>query len=128
MYSSVFETTVNLLTIEEFIAEFPNYSSWVLGKGKAIFDAVMSPEGFVRIRFATEIGLPGASGVAALCDDVAKAQGFELKGDRFSKQAIGILVLCVMRINGYEKTGTHKAISHVAFSRGTVYQLKEKTT
>jgi hypothetical protein len=39
----------------------------------------------------------------------------------FDKQFIGGVVCSLMEANGYQNTGTKKAISHKAFSKGEFY-------
>lgn len=125
MRSVLFQFEVQLPSIQDFAAKYPPYGPWAEGKGKFLWDLLMTPENFLRARFATELGLPAVAGVAHICDLAAKKQGFDLKTDRFAKQAVGAMICVLMEANGLEKTGERKAISHQAFTKGTVY--KEKT-
>lgn len=125
MRSMSFQFEVQLPSIEEFTAKYPPYGPWAKGKGKFLFDLLMTPENFLRARFATELGgLPAVAGIAHICDLAAKEQGIDLKTDRFAKQAIGAIVCVLMEANGFQKTAERKAIPAAAFTKGTVYKEK----
>lgn len=125
MRSTTFQIEVQLPSREEFVAKYKPYGPWVNGPGKFLFDLLMTPENFLRARFATQLGMPAVSGVANLCSLAATEQGFQLKEDKFAKQAIGAMVCVLLEANGYEKSGESKAITHPAFTKGAVYKEKK---
>ncbi len=126
MHSATFQIEVQLPSREDFVAKYKPYGPWVNGPGKFLFDLLMTPENFLRARFATEMGgLPAVAGVAHLCDAAAREQGFELRDDKFAKQAIGAICCVLLEANGFEKSGESRAIPHPAFTKGTVYQEKK---
>lgn len=126
MRSTVFEIEVNLPEVADFAAAYPPYGTWANEKGSFLFSLLMMPENFLRARFATEMGLPAVAGVAAVCDAAAAKKGFDLKDDKFAKQAIGAMICVLMEANGYEKTGERKAIPHSSFTKGTVYRASTR--
>ena len=128
MRSTVFEIEVQLPEVADFASDYPPYGPWAKEKGKFLFDLLMTPENFLRARFATELGLPAVAGVAAICDAAAKQQGFDLREDKFAKQAIGAIISVLMDKNGFEKTGERKAIPHSAFTKGTLFQKKGESS
>ena len=123
MRSAVYNLEVQLPEVADFATKYPPYGPWVREKGKPIFDLLMTPENFLRARFATELGLPAVAGVAEVCDTAAKQQGFDLKDDKFVKQAIGAIIAVLMQANGFDKTSDRKAIPHPTFAKGTIYKI-----
>jgi hypothetical protein len=59
------------------------------------------------------------AGIAEVSIQKVKRIGRELTP--FDKQFIGGVVCSLMEANGYQNTGTKKAISHKAFSKGEFY-------
>ena len=127
MRSTKFCVEINFPTIGEFALSYPPYGPWARGAGQFLFELVMSEEIFLRARFATEMGLPAVAGIAAVCDAAARARGFELRDDKFSKQAIGAAVCVLLEANGFEKTSERRAIPHAAFTKGTIYRTNTMT-
>ena len=125
---STFQIAVEVPTVETFASLYPPYGPWARGEGKFLFDLLMTPENFLRARFATELGFPGVAGIAHLCDAAAQNQGSELREDKFAKQAIGAIICVLLEANGLKKTSERKAIPHPAFTKGTVYKEKNETS
>ena len=105
--------------LNDFEENFPQYGPFARNEGNSIFNIIMNPSSFVRAKFATEMNLPAVSGVADTC----YLQRGTIPFNNFSKQYIGALVCSLMIANGYSKTGTKKAISHHAFTKGEFYQM-----
>lgn len=87
--------------------------------GINLFDAIMTPESFLRCKIVTEFDLPAVAAVAEKCKEIVE----NLKEELQLKQFIGAVVCCLMEANGYEKTNKKKAIPHDAFSKGEFYKL-----
>jgi hypothetical protein len=83
----------------------------------------MSHGCYNRARVATtDLDLPAVAGVAKLCYRTVIEQN-SLEWNGFLKQFIGAVVCTLMEANGFEKTGTKRAIPHREFTKGEFYRL-----
>jgi hypothetical protein len=121
MKTESFELPVRLLSVDEFAARFPQYGQFARTDGQFLFELLMSPASYDQARVATShLDLPAVAGVAKICYQAVQAQTVvEWRG--FLKQFIGAVVCALMEANGFEKTGTKKAVPHPAFTKGEFY-------
>ena len=106
--------------LDDFEKRFPQYGPFARNNGNFIFNIVMSPLSFFRLKVATELNLPAVSGVANPCYNATSEQNV-IPFDGFLKQFIGALVCTIMEANGYEKSGRKKSVPHHAFTKGEFY-------
>lgn len=123
METQLFELQVNIPSVEDFAIRFRQYGNFARNEGGFLFDRLMTSACFNRARVATvDFDLPAVAGVAKLCyQTVAEQNSVEWNG--FLKQFIGAVVCALMEANGFEKTGTKKAIPHHAFTKGEFYRI-----
>lgn len=122
MQTKVFELPVHIPSADDVAAKYPTYGNLVRNEGKFLFDLIMSPESYVRARVATEdFELPAVAGVAKICFQTMEANPTDKKFELL-KQFIGAVVCVLMEANGFEKTGTKKAVPHHAFTKGEFYR------
>jgi hypothetical protein len=118
--AEVFSQIVNVPTADELAENYPHYRPFALGDGKQLFDLLTAPAQHLKARIATEdFGLPAVAGVARDCELLCEVTGSELTP--FVKQFIGAVVCVSMQHNGFEKTGTKRAIPHRSFNKGEFY-------
>jgi hypothetical protein len=116
---SVFSFSASIPSLEDFGKRFPQYKPYAVGEGETLFKLLMRPESLNSAIEATKLGLPAVTGIAEVSIQEVKRIGRKLTP--FDKQFIGGVVCSLMEANGYQKTGTKKAISHKAFSKGEFY-------
>jgi hypothetical protein len=114
-----FSFSASIPSLEEFGAKFPQYKPFAAGEGNTLFRLLMRPESLNSAIEATKIGLPAVTGIAEISVQEIKRIG--RKPTPFDKQFIGGVICSLMEANGYQKTGTKRAISHKAFSKGEFY-------
>lgn len=115
MKSTKYEIRVNIPSLEDFAAKYPQYGPRAAGEGKVYFDLVMRPETFVRAAALTDCtGLPAVTAVAEEAAERGPLEGTD-------KQFMGALVCALMEANDRPKTGRKRAIPHPAWNRGEVY-------
>jgi hypothetical protein len=119
MTTIVFSFSASIPSVEEFGTRFPQYKPYALGEGETLFKLLMRPESLNSAIEATKLGLPAVAGVAEISVQEVKRVGRSLSA--FDKQFIGGVVCCLMEANGYQKTGTKRAIPHKDFSKGEFY-------
>lgn len=109
---------VQLPSPSDFVQRFPHYTA-VQGPERGLFDLIVTPQNFVRAATVTDLlGLPAVSGVA---DEVASS--YRNRGDwGFVKQLAGAIICRLMEANGYDKSGSKRAVSRSGWSRGEVYK------
>ena len=119
-----FELPVNIPSLDDFTADFPQYGRFARGEGRFLFDLVMSPASYDAARVVTlTLGLPGVAGVARICRQTFDQQT-EVEWRGFIKQYIGALVCSLMEANDFEKTGEKRAVSYPGFTKGEFYRPK----
>ncbi len=116
-----YSLSVQCPTVEKFAKRYPQYGPFAKGKGRVLFELIISPESFISSKVATDLGFSAVLGVAEACSKSVKKSGNNI--DNFTKQFIGAVVCLIMENNGYQKTGKKKSIPHPDFSRGEVYIL-----
>lgn len=117
-----FELPVNLPSVDEFAAHYKQYGRFARGDGQFLFTLLVSPASYVRARVATaDLNLPAVAGIAEMCYQAVQVQT-SVEWSGFVKQFIGAIVCCLMEANGFQKTGTKKAIPHHAFTKGEMYR------
>jgi hypothetical protein len=119
MTSSKFSFSASIPSLDEFGTRFPQYKPFAAGEGKTLFSLLMRPESLNSAVEATKMGLPAVTGIAEIA--VQEITRIGRTPTRFDKQFIGGVVCSLMEANAYQKTGTKKAISHKAFSKGELY-------
>ena len=119
MTTSVFSFSASIPSLEDFGKRFPQYRPYAVGEGDTLFKLLMRPESLNSAINATKLGLPAVTGIAEVSIQEVKRIGRKLTP--FDKQFIGGVVCSLMEANGYQKTGTKRAISHKAFSKGEFY-------
>jgi hypothetical protein len=120
MTTSEFSFSASIPSLEDFGGRFPQYKPYAGGEGESLFKLLMRPESLNSAIEATKIGLPAVTGIAELSIQEIKRTG--RKPTPFDKQFIGGVICSLMEANGYQKTGTKRAISHKAFSKGEFYE------
>jgi hypothetical protein len=124
MKDEKFQITVTLLTVDEFLAKYPRFSSLVSGEGKVLFDAIMQKEVFIETSVLANHGYPSVLGVADICEEIINLSEV-IEADSFTKQFIGSVVCTLMEANGYKKTGTKKSVPHTLFTSGEFYKKNQ---
>jgi hypothetical protein len=120
MQQQNYTVVVNVPSLEEFEAKYPQYGPFARGAGRPMFDALVTPESFVSARVATvDLDLPAVAGIASRSRQVADTH--LIKWSSFLKQFIGAVVCSSMESNGFKKTETKRAIPHKDFTKGEVY-------
>jgi len=122
MTISEFSFTASIPSLEEFGERFPQYKPYAApeGEGETLFKLLMRPESLNSAIEATKVGLPAVTGIAEISIQEIKRNG--RKPTPFDKQFIGGVICSLMEANRYQKTGTKKAISHKAFTKGEFYE------
>jgi hypothetical protein len=122
MQTQSIELRVNLPSVDEFAAHYRQYGQFARTEGRFLFDLLISPASYLRARVATvDLDLPAVAGVANICYRAVQTQtAVEWSG--YLKQFIGAVVCTLMEANGFEKTGTKRAIPHPAFTKGEFYR------
>ncbi len=122
MNVQTYSTQVNIPEVTDLAALYPQYGPFARANGKFLFDLIASPTGFVNARVATEeLALPAVAGIAKICYEAVQIQTV-VAWDGYLKQYIGAVVSVLMQMNGFQKTGTKKAIPHPAFTKGEFYR------
>ncbi len=122
MRTQSFEFQVNIPSVEDFAIRFRQYGNFARNEGQFLFDLLMTPTCFNSGRVATiDFDLPAVAGVAKLCFRTVEEQN-TVEWNGFLKQFIGAVVCTLMEANGFEKTGTKKAIPHKGFTKGEFYR------
>jgi hypothetical protein len=122
MTTDTYTATVLVPNVEDLEALYPRHARFARTDGKFLFDLITSPASYIRASVATEdLGLPAVAGIAKMCHEAVQAQKAVPWSDR-TKQFIGVVTSVVMQANGFQKTGTKKAIPHPAFTKGEFYQ------
>jgi hypothetical protein len=119
MTTIVFSFSANIPSLDEFGARFPQYRPYAVGEGDTLFELLMRPESLNSAIEATKLGLPAVAGIAEISVQEVRRLGRTLTP--FDRQFIGGVVCCLMEANGFQKTGTKKAIPHKSFSKGEFY-------
>jgi hypothetical protein len=103
-------------TLNEFRARYPSFGDLAAGAAADVLDMVFQPASLLRV-----VGLIESTGDAAA---TALAEPFialrPAPTDR-EKQLLGALTCLLLEMNGWQKTGTKRAIPHPLFNRGEVY-------
>jgi hypothetical protein len=120
MTTSEFSFSASIPSLEDFGGRFPQYKPYAVGEGETLFKLLMRPESLNSAIEATKLGLPAVTGIAEISIQEIKRLG--RKPTPFDKQFIGGVICSLMEANGYQKTGTKRAISHEAFSKGEFYE------
>ena len=120
MTISEFSFSASIPSLEDFGKRFPQYKPYAADEGETLFKLLMRAESLNSAIDATKLVLPAVSGIAEVSIQEVKRIGRKLTP--FDKQFIGGVVCSLMEANGYQKTGTKKAISHKAFSKGEFYE------
>ena len=121
METKTFMLDAQLPSVDEFAERFPQYGNFAKREGRFLFDILVTPESFVRAKFATELGLPAVTGIAQISyHTVVEQSSLEWRG--FLKQFIGAVVCVLMESNGFEKTGQKKSVSVPNFTKAEFYQ------
>lgn len=114
----------NIPSVDDFAVQYRQYGPLARGDGKFLFDTLMSPECYVKIREATLLGHPGVDGVADLVFETVHNQT-TLSWDDNCKRFIGAMVACLAEANGLAKTGEKKS-ARKPFSKGEFYRVVKK--
>lgn len=115
-----FSFSAYIPSLDDFGGQFPHYKPYADGEGSALFNLLMRPETVNSAIEATKLGLSAVAGVAEISAQEVNRSGRNLTG--FHKQFIGAVVRTLMEANGYQKTGTKRAIPHKDFSKGEFYE------
>ena len=120
MDNKKFMCSVKCPSVDEFAQNYPPYARFSKNQGEIFFNAIATPEAFVKMSVVSDLGFAAIYGIAEQCSCIAQKQGVSL--DRYTKQFIGAVVCCVMENNGYLKTGRKKSINHPDFTKGEIYE------
>lgn len=114
----------NIPSVDDFAAQYRQYGPLARGNGKFLFDTLMSPECYIKIREATLLDHAGVDGVADLVFETVHSQT-TLSWDNNCKRFIGAMVACLAEANGLAKTGEKKS-ARQPFSKGEFYRVVGK--
>ena len=109
-------------SVEDFGERFHQYKNYANGEGRAVFNLLTSPESLIYAIVATEIGLPAVAGIAE--KSVQEIIKQDKKLTNFDKQFIGAVVCVLIEMNGYQKSGTKRAVPHKLFTKAEFYERK----
>jgi hypothetical protein len=117
------EFRVNIPGVEDFAGHYPQYGMLARNDFRFLFELLMSPDAYIRARVATlDLALPAVAGIAEICYQAVQGHpGTEWNG--LLKQFVGAAICSLMMANGFEKTGTKRAIPHHSFTKGEFYRL-----
>lgn len=125
MTTVTYQLTVTLPTSDEFLASYPKFRQLVNGRGRFVFDRIVSAEGFVRALVAQrDLGLPAVAGIAEYVYTEVQRSDPELWSDEL-KRYIGAVTCVLMEANGFEKTSTSRAVPHQAFTVARMYRVRQ---
>jgi hypothetical protein len=123
MDTRTIEYRVNIPSVAEFAERYPQYGPLARNDFHFLFELLMSPDAFVRARVATlDFELPAVAGIAATCYNAVQEQQTP-QWNGLLKQFVGAVLCSLMMANGFEKTGTKRAIPHHGFTKGEFYRL-----
>jgi len=119
--------SVNIPTLEEFVGRYPSREKSAENEYKVIYDLIMTPESFYKMKSTTEQSLTAVEGIADDCYRAVEEHEIiewnnELERKKL-KQFIGSVVCSLMLANGFEPSGS-KLVQHHAFTNAKFYQLK----
>src|SRR5438105_851445 len=102
---------VNIPSVDEYTVQYRRgwFSSFARGDGGFLFDLLMTPDSYIKGRIATlDFALPAVAGVAETCYR-AHQEHPTIEWNQ-TKQFCGTVIRCLMEANGFEMTGTKKAV------------------
>lgn len=122
MENLLFEKTVTIWNVDEFLGKYPRFKEILNGDGRQIFDEILKPDVFVSASVLADKGYPSVLAVAEQSTSIIAK--YESSGSAsFCKQFIGSVICVLMEANGYKKTGKKKSVPHKSFSTGECYVL-----
>ena len=121
MQTQTVSYTIQLPSIDDFLAKYPRYTKLVNADGNFLFELIMQPEVFLQASVLADFGSPSVLAVAELCRKAAEEKAGPITLDSFTKQFIGAAICTLMEANGYQKSGTKKSVPHPSFSIGEFY-------
>jgi hypothetical protein len=121
MHEQTISYSIQLPSIDDFLAKYPRYTKLVDTEGTFLFDLIMQPEVFLQASVLADFNSPSVLAVAELCRQAVEENSGPLTLDSFTKQFIGAAICTLMEANGYQKSGTKKSVPHPSFSIGEFY-------